>query len=183
MAEPSRFTAFRVPFDPNQASLIGLFTAIWSQIDSQIELCVAKLLDVPLSGAAILMEAMTTGPRVNLFGRLARERIADEAIKKVAKKFCADMSALIDKRNHIMHGMWGFHVDQQKKTTIPAASYSKYRGSPILITDMPKIIADVARQTHAIAAVYRHLYKLEEPPAEGEQPAMFFGDGPPPEWL
>jgi hypothetical protein len=172
--------AYQIPFSQEQSAKIGVFVAMWGQIDVNLALCTAKLLQAPINSVELLMETMTTGPRLNLFRRLAKEHITDEDIKETAAQFASGLDRLIQKRNHILHGMWGYWVDQEHRRTIPAANHSRY--GVLFIGDLPEILANVATHTQLIAKVFRYLYDSPEP-IPGKGPAQFFGDGEPPSWL
>jgi len=141
--------AYRVALSADEAFMLGTFTAIWGQIDFFIGLCTAALLKTEFYAAEVLMQNMTTGPRLNLFMSLIRERVSDKAVSALAKEFNSGLSALIEKRNQLMHGMWGIVSDAGKITS--AGSYhAKHKTNYLMADELPKLINDASRQTHHI---------------------------------
>lgn len=175
--------AYRVPLSPEQSQWLGVFVVMWGEIDYFMGLCIAAMLKTEIFAAETLMVNMTTGPRLNLFNKLAREKINDENTKKLAKDFYADLSGLIDKRNHILHGMWGFETGSNPGNAVPAAYYSKAPDRPLLASELPNLLKDVSAQTHRIVAVFQHLIGASWKHDPANPPTWYFGKGPPPSWL
>jgi hypothetical protein len=175
--------AFRIPLSPDQLTLLGVFCAIWSQIDYFAGLTIAGLLKTPIGAAETFMENMTTGPRINMLRRLSA-RIEDEEHKKLAKTFCTDMSPLIEDRNHLLHGMWGWHTAKDPKDMFAASHYAKRDGKPIAASKLLVLCNRASTQTHVIVKIQRHVYNLDhlKPDPTGEQPSFFFGADGPPGW-
>lgn len=57
---------FIIPLSNSELQELGTFTAIWSQIDWTIMMLIAKLAETEMANAQLLLETMTTGPRVGL---------------------------------------------------------------------------------------------------------------------
>jgi|SoiMethySBSTD1v2_1073268.scaffolds.fasta_scaffold760893_3 hypothetical protein len=67
-----------------------------------------------------------------------------------------DLSPLIEKRNHIMHGMWGF-VCEDSRILGAGAYYSKVPDRPLLASELPALIHAASQQTHRIVTIASHL--------------------------
>jgi hypothetical protein len=175
--------AFRVSLTQEDLALIGEFTVVWGQIDFLLSMCIAKVIGAEPGAAYALMENMTTGPRLNMFYKYAKERIEDSDIKLKVTKFNKGLSPLIDKRNHLMHGVWGFHIAGGNTPTFTKASfYVKTRNTPLFVDDLPKMIKAAKEQSHIINAISHHLFdKGPADPATEED--FFFGTSPPTEML
>jgi hypothetical protein len=172
-------SAFKIPFTNDEALLIGHFAALWGQIDFFLGSCIASFLRTDLGATQVLMESMTTGPRLNLFYRLARQKITDEAVLKQAKDFNAALSPLIEKRNQIVHGMWGTWIAPTHSTDNQTASlHSKYP-YPLKIKEIPPLIERVADQTFAIVAIYQHLSGFHWTRNDANPPIFLMGVGAP----
>jgi hypothetical protein len=170
--------AYEISLTPQQAAHLGLFTAIWSQIDSLMESCIGMMLKAPGEALATLMESYTSGPKLNLFWRMARGKIADDETKEIAKKFYSGVSPLIDKRNHIVHGVWGFRLDDEKKEKIPSCHYWKRKDDPIDADELLDLAKQAAKWSHEIYKVHCHFTGIRYNPAELHR-QMLFGKGNP----
>jgi hypothetical protein len=173
--------AYRIPLTPESAGWIGAFVVIWGQIDYFMGVCIAALLKIDLLAAETLMQNMTTGPRLNLFYKLAKANLP-EPMKCVAKDFNSDLSSLIDKRNHIMHGMWGYQTATPPQTSRSGIYYSKNPDDPLLIEELPEIIKKVSEKSHQIVAIAQHLTGFSWDHNAANPPSFFFGRDPPPGW-
>jgi len=173
--------AYQIPLNADQLTLLGVFCAIWSQIDYFAGLTIAKLLKTPIGSAEMFMENMTTGPRINFLRRLS-SKIEDENTKKAAKAFCKDMGALIDDRNHLLHGMWGWRTAKDPKDMFAASYYPKRGDEPIAAAKLLTLCNRAAEQSHAIVKIQRAVFGIDlEPSSDGEQlPNFYFGDDAPP---
>ncbi|MGQ0742281.1 MAG: hypothetical protein ACT4OG_08320 [Alphaproteobacteria bacterium] len=176
---------YKVPLTVVEAARVGFFTAIWGQIDYFTGKCIAGLLKVEPVAAQTLMEGMTSGPRINLFLRLARKRFANEPkYLAMAKEFSGKTSALIEKRNHLMHGMWGYWVSQEKPhNTTPAVHYAKNPKNPLLVTELEGMIEAALEQAHSNVKISQHLFGFSWEFDPQNPPGFFISDGPrPPNW-
>lgn len=149
----------QLPLNDVELAAIGTFIALWGQIDMLLLFCIGGLLRTPPESVNILLEGMTTGPRVNLFKRVAAQRLADVSVGDIARQFVVDISPLIEKRNLIVHGTWAMHADPKQNAHFPAAANSK---GILQISEMENINRRVAKQLHAISAVFRHIYKIDQ---------------------
>jgi hypothetical protein len=120
---------FLLPLSNAELQELGTFTAIWSQVDWIIMMIVCHLTKTEMGSLQLVMESMTTGPRVNLLKKLCQDRPND--IKKAITKVCDDNSGLIEDRNHILHGLWAIEWDCGTGTTEPACLFQKNRRKPI----------------------------------------------------
>lgn len=118
--------------------MLGRFSIIWAQIDVSLTTSICKLVEVDMYGGQILMEGMTTGPRLNIFRGQYKSKIKDPVYLDRSKKFCEKMNSLIEHRNHLSHGTWGFHCDNQSKVKTPACYYAKTK-THISASTLPEI--------------------------------------------
>jgi hypothetical protein len=177
--------AYAVPLRDEELASLGYFSAIWSQLDYWTGITIAFLLSTDIVAAETFMENMTTGPRINLLRRLV-PRLRDDEAQKLAKGYCKDMSVLIEKRNHLLHGIWGWSGKTKDDPTFHAASYyPKRRDETIFASELVELCTKAARQTHVIIKIQRLIsgYDIPTPPKPGKRaPAFFFGPKPPPGW-
>lgn len=137
---------------------LGMFAAIWGQIDFLLSLSIAALLKTDFNAAETLMGSMTTGPRLGLFNKLIREKIEDEDIRKVSKEFSETLGSIIDGRNYIMHGMWGEVISNNK--SIGAGVRHPKQRNITMASDMPAMILKASKATHLIAKLANKFTRL-----------------------
>jgi len=173
--------AYTVTLNPDELAWFGLFNAVWSQIDFFTGMAIAGLLKTEFASATMFMDNMTTGPRINLMRRLI-PRIEGDPHKILAKQFCTDMGGLIEKRNHLLHGMWGWTKPDGATEFVSACHYDKKNENPIFASEIPALYERAAKQTHVIVQVQAHIFKHPEMVSKPGAPApsFFFGPGPPP---
>jgi hypothetical protein len=168
-------SAFRVPLSINQAIALGQFTAMWGQIDEMMLVCIAVMLKIDVAAAAQLSEGQTSGPRLNKLYELTKTH-SNGKIAIKAKKVFSIISPLITKRNHLMHGMWGYH--RSESGTVPACRYSKVN-TPIPAPDVLKIMASTAAATKEMAQLLFLILGKPSPPDPNRpdmDPPFIFGD-------
>jgi hypothetical protein len=116
---------------------LGTFTAIWSQIDFMTIKMIALLLKISDGPAQFLLEATTTGPRINMLSRLCKED--PDELKKDIRKTCDKNNGLVEDRNHIMHGLWAVEWNTATDETSPGCYFSKGKREPIKATKLKEL--------------------------------------------
>jgi hypothetical protein len=166
--------AYRIPLTPEQTMMLGTFMAVWGQIDHFLGLCISALLKVDPFAAETLMENMTTGPRLNLFHRLTKSSPLSPEARKIAKAFYTDLSSLIEKRNQLMHGIWGIEVRGAK--SFGASVYYAKTNARLLATELPDLVIKAAYQTHRIVTIATYLTTLTWSYDSDNPPLFMFGE-------
>lgn len=167
---------FRITLTAAETLEVGRLSVVWGQIDHFVLCSVSMLLAKDLSAGVALLGTLTTGPLVNQLNK-ARVRIEDEEIQNLTKKFCEDMGPLIDKRNHLMHGIWGVHLPGKDPTKgKPACFFTKHSTKPLFPQEVTKLANDAARQTHHIVRIWHYLTGQSFPDG---QHTYFFGSHEP----
>ena len=180
--------AFRVPLNSTQLQELGQLAVTWGQIDTMMLNAISQLSKIDGQTAYVLLEGTTSGVRLNVLGKLI-PRIDNEGFQKLAREFYERMSSLITKRNHIMHGLWGWRVDRKTNIGTPACYFSKESEKDILATDLTDIVARANGESVALHRILSAIMRTA-PITEGdERPAHIFSDGlwvptePPPKLL
>src|SRR4051794_8187942 len=93
--------------------------ATWSQIDFLMTFCIAKLLGAEIKTVSALTDTATTGVLINTLRRL-KDNIYSDNGKKLCKQFLDKMGPILDKRNHLVHGIWGFTVAHKREALLAA---------------------------------------------------------------
>lgn len=98
---------FQIPLTLGEQTVLAGFIALWGQLDEIVLVCIAKLTSVNLSTAANLLDGQTSSPRLAMFMRNAKEH-GSVKVQAIAKRWHKRMPFLVDKRNHLAHGIWGY---------------------------------------------------------------------------
>jgi hypothetical protein len=171
--------AIEIPLSPEQLQQLGTLSAIWGQIDYLISVSLSQIMGVAPVKVEELLDKQMTGARVTHLRRQL-PKIKDEAIRKTAKTFCANMESLIAKRNHITHGIWCWHVDVNTKKGRRASHFLREKDKPIFADELTGLVAKFAEEAKRIHFV--HLSLIGGHPKPDEIPQFFISNGPPPDW-
>lgn len=168
--------AYTITLTSEEALHLGRLCAIWGQIDHFLMLTTTTLIAVDLAAGMTIMEDLTTGGLLKLF-RKNRVRIPDDNVRETATKFCDDMGGLIERRNHVMHGLWGMYLPGKSVSKGKRACfYLKAPLRPLYSEEIPDIADAAARQSSAIHDIYRHVNGLPEPES---RPTYWWGQHEP----
>ncbi len=168
---------FQISLTQHQALELGRMSAIWGQIDHTLLNTVSELIALDLAAGITVMGEMTTGQLVGML-RKTRHRISSKEIRDLAKQFCEDMGSLIDARNHIMHGIWGWHLPgKSPKKARPACMYAKKPTKPLYPEKITEIANKAAEQTFIIHKIWCHVADSELP--SDANPKFYFGQHKP----
>jgi hypothetical protein len=175
---------FLIPLSNAELQELGTFTAIWSQIDFIILTMVQQISLSEMGALNLIMETMTTGPRVGLLTKLCQSDAAN-SVKKEIKTLCDSHSGLIEDRNHIIHGLWSIEWDYGTGKTTPACRYTKSNRKPIYADKLPILsnrAAEFANELGSLLAKLNPDFKRGDPP----HPFFFAAGSPvghePPPW-
>ena len=171
--------AFEIVLSDEQLEDLGRFTAIWSQIDHMLFQAISISGRTTPQSLLALIEGTTTGQRLGMLRRLIPQ-MQTKAMRDGAENVCSGLGALIDKRNHILHGVWGLHWNLEKETLRPACHYDRSKETPVYAKQLPELCERAAKLSHKIEELLRLLAPqfFSNP---GPIPHRFiFSAGPPP---
>lgn len=171
--------AFEIVLSEEQLQNLGRFTAIWSQIDHMLFQVLAITSRIQPKSLLALIEGTTTGQRLNMLRRLIPE-MQSKAAQEKAGNVCTALGSLIDKRNHLLHGVWGLRWDLKKDTLRPACHYDRNTESPIYAKQLDELCERAAKLSIRVMELLQILQPtfFSKP---GPIPHRFiFADGPPP---
>lgn len=165
---------FMIPLDANELRELGTFTAIWSQIDWIVMLMISRLAKVELGPLQLMVETMTTGPRVGLLTKLCQQN-PSPTTKQIAK-LCKKNGGLIEHRNHVIHGLWCVRWEEGIDLSA-SCLYSKGGREAIPATKLQELSNRAAKFSNALG---EHLKELIPTMKVGAKPRLFlFGKGAP----
>ena len=98
-------------------------------------------------------------------------------MKQDIARTCDDIAALVHRRNHVLHGLWGDFIDYEGKTAIAACFYGPSQHRPIFASElsvMGREAAGLSRRLGDLLSVLSSTFKGRSPRR------FFFSDRPPP---
>ena len=175
--------AYQIPLSEDQLQELGKLFAIWGQIDFQIILVIAAILKIETAAAIALLDNVTSGTLVSHL-RKRLDNVSDPQDREEIKNFCELMGSLVDKRNHLSHGIWGWEVSDDAKMVSPACYYAKASNTLIRPNDLKDLCRRIMAESHAINAVVRRYLKIPPNPELATSPFFFarLGGQPPHDW-
>jgi hypothetical protein len=148
----------------------------WSQIEFLITNIVALLAKSDVPKTTMQLEAMTIETRVDHLRSLI-PRIANDRARQDAAGICDELGALVPRRNHALHGLWGDFIDYEGKKAVAACFYGPSNERPIFATglsEMGREAASLSRRLGALLAALAPAFTASSPRR------FFFSDRPPP---
>jgi len=171
--------AFMIVLSEEELEDLGKFTAIISQIDFMMFQVIANASKIRPQDLMALIEGTTTGQRLSMLRRLA-ENMQNDPIRKKAEELCRGLAALNDKRNHILHGVWGLNWDFHRDTLKPACAYERNRDNPIFAGQLPELCERAAKLSLKVLDLMQ-MFNPDAYKDAGPPPFRFiFHKGPPP---
>lgn len=175
---PPTEPAFELVLSDIQLENLGRFTAIWSQVDHMLFQAINLTVGIQGIGLLALIEGTTTGQRLAMLRRLIPQMKTEEA-KSKAEDACSALGRLLDKRNHIMHGVWGLNWDTATDKLHPACAYEKAKESPLYATQLEDMCERAAKISWKMLDLLHSLTPGVGKP-NGVPVRFMFAAGPPP---
>ena len=184
---PSVRPGYISPLTDAEHARLGRICVLWGQID--------MLLDFILKWSYGFSQAQwdgmeiadrPLGTKISLLKKSFRN-VGDTTILEILQELYEALNAVKGQRNHAIHGMWGWRVDDRKGTVEPCARYHKDPATPLTPSHLPALEKALCRCSNL--AMQAYLYSVNAPP---EQPLMsrrfFHGKAGPPsdtltQWL
>ncbi|MGD0865657.1 MAG: hypothetical protein ABSA49_08885 [Rhizomicrobium sp.] len=137
---------------------------------------IAQLSKIDGGTAYLLLDSTTSGVRLNLFKKLI-PRIHGAAIQNLAREFCERMDPLVAKRNHIMHGLWGWRIDLKRNEGTAACYFFKEGDKDIFAKDLAKLVKRANGESMAIHRILSAIMHTAPITKGDARPAYVFSDG------
>jgi hypothetical protein len=165
-----------IPLSSKELQELGTFTAIWSQIDQLMVMLASELGKCDRGAAFLMMETMTTGPKVSVLKRLCKRDGSSTATKIYA--LLDRNGGLIEDRNHIIHGIWAIRWDKSSDYLCASSNYSKNKTKPKDATKLEELSDRAAKFSSDLGQLLAEL----NTEFVGKRPRHLFtfaGGGPP----
>jgi hypothetical protein len=164
--------AYQIPLDATQLGQLGSIFAVWGQIDFHIVMLIALILKMEPSASVALLDSVTSG---TLVGHLRKSigKIQYDTLKIEVKEFCDRMGGLIEKRNHISHGIWGWLVNDKQNFITPACHYHKASEKPLKASELEDLLKRITAESRAISSILNQYQGSYPVPNEGGSAAFY----------
>ncbi len=149
-------TEYELPLSDDELRELGRFTAVFSQVDFLLNEAISALTKTPWWAMSLMLESATTGPKVNMLKKILPQ-IKDKEAKRLSTDVYERMLKLIDKRNHVIHGMWAQQMITAQKTVKPACVFMRNKDAPIYTEDLRKLADKGARVSRSLGDLLTHL--------------------------
>lgn len=106
-------------------------------------------------------------------------QIETEEAKSKAEEACSALGGLLDKRNHIMHGVWGLNWNTSTDKLHPACAYEKTRDAPLYANQLADMCERAAKISWKMLELLHALNPAVTKP-NGVPIRFMFLSGPPP---
>jgi hypothetical protein len=167
---------FEITLSAEHLDDLARLIVTWSQIEFLITNIVALLAKSDVPKTAMQLEAMTIGARIDHLRSLIA-RISDERTRQNATGICDELGALLPRRNHALHGLWGDFIDYDGKKAVAACFYGPANKRPIFATELSEMGREAAGLSRRLGALLGAL----APAFTASSPRrFFFSDRPPP---
>jgi hypothetical protein len=100
-----------IPLNSAQLEELGLYCAVWSQLDYMVATIIARLEGVSLGVVIEETKRMTADPLFKKLKRVATNS-SNMAARRIIEDICDEIIHAIKHRNHLMHGMWASKAAQ-----------------------------------------------------------------------
>jgi len=140
---------FEVPLSADDLRLLGLFNAIWSQVDFLVGVATMVIEKFDLAHLKS-DEEPTTGRKLGQFKKTIK-KLPDGPLKEACRQFYRATFPLNKKRNHLSHGIWVVDATSQQ-----TACHHDVHGK-FFAADLPDLCSQSADQSVAIRDIFSQL--------------------------
>lgn len=165
---------FKITIDEEYTIVLGRCSVIWSQIDFLLGLAIALSTGVSHAMIEAFLGEALTGRRVKVFQDVSA-RLTDPALRSSAEKICKRLRKLADRRNRIVHGLWGRYVAADGKET-PAVYYKQNPQNPVHASELRTIAIKFAAERRSLGDFIRAIDSNALPPTTHTR-VVKFGPG------
>lgn len=168
---------FEITLSNDQLRELGRFTATWSQIDFLLTQIVTTVCNTdPMIMLNVFLDNSTTGALLNTLRKL-NPYLPNAQAKTLAQEITNKLGSLLDRRNHLIHGIWGLYWDFEKNKLKPACHYQRNAGKQIYAKEIASLADSAAKESLRVAGLLRIILPLF---ALGPRPFVFVGGDVPP---
>lgn len=140
---------YEIPLGLEHLQKLGLFTALYSQIDYLLIVLISHLTQAPIDDLTTIVDGTTLGTKLNIFRRLSRNlewTTAHGQMKELEQK----LGSVIEKRNHVIHGIWAQHIILEQKSVKVGCYFNKSSKNTVFPDDLDALITQGASITRLI---------------------------------
>ena len=139
---------------------IGEITVQWNLVEVYLQTIVWHYLGLDYKRGRLLTYGLNARQKIGLFKSLTSRWIDDPTIKTKIRLIAKAANTLCDKRNEIVHGIWGYENDPKelyllqisniRQRVIPAASKTRFE-------DLQSTVRDVVTLKNQLLDLHKNL--------------------------
>jgi hypothetical protein len=153
-------SAFQIPLYRSQLEALGRLAVIFGQIDFLMTGIISHLLYIDTMAGFTQMDDVTSGRKLGIL-RKNLYRVKNLEARTLLEQFDDAMGGLVERRNHVFHGIWGWHLKDGKSR--PGCYYPKKKD----VTVYPEKLAEygrlLAQQAHALQRAFCLIHEIPAP--------------------
>ncbi len=145
---------FHLPLSEGGQTLVGRIALMWAQTEFFLDEIIACAFRLPMKNLRALAGESLTSQRVRILGENLH-LIANDEARAEASTLCCNLKNMRQDRNHIIHGMWGWHNPDHGQYEAAALSHKvkePFRHSK-LIDHHDKIAAETHRAVEIMCLI------------------------------
>lgn len=182
LPEPPLQTEYEIPLSDNEIMHLGRFAAVFSQVDYLLNEAISALTKSPWWAANIMLDNVTTGPKLQMLRKIIKKTEADPAVdseaRTLATKAADALASLLDKRNHVVHGMWSQQLVTPQRAVKPACFLHRFADGPVFASELKNLATKGAEVTRLLGDLLTHLSPEDQQRPWTEPRKMFVTDRP-----
>ena len=132
------YPAYVSPLTDKDHATIGRIVVLWGQIEYLVDCLLPRVSDLKWSELkALQVDNKNTSSKVGLLKEL-RNRLPDAEKQDQVFEFCMMIDNTKVRRNHLMHGIWGWRGNSREKSIRAASRKRSAPGQPLYRRDLTK---------------------------------------------
>lgn len=140
--------AYGIPLSGPELELVGSFILVWNQAESLMEQTVMQILNLGPLAIAKVMGSPNTRPKAEIMIEVAKEKIKDPELERIACDCANKVLGMADFRNEVAHGRWSTDIRTgDVRSTKKLASFANM----VSVHKIEQKYADLCAVTNALA--------------------------------
>ena len=149
-------TEYEIPLSDDELRELGRFQAIFSQVDFLLNEAISALTETPWWAMSIMLETATTGTKLNMLRKILPD-VKDKVARHLASEATSLLSRIIERRNHVVHGMWARQLVTPQKAVKVACHFQRHKDNPVFPEELRKLSDKGAKATRYLGDLLTHL--------------------------
>lgn len=179
--DPELHAGYISPLTEKDHARLGRIVILWGQTESMIDLILPAFCDLTQDEIAVLGIYDKPMAAKTMFLKTVSKSRAHKAVHDMVLKFVTIIENTKVERNHAFHSMWGWRVDDRKKSVEPCARYLKNPEKALT----PSHLVRLEKELNKCARIGKNLLHLSMGEGPDYNPARYFHGAleAPPQWF